>query len=244
MRLSPALRPSSRVVFASSRVSSRNDCALPSKPPMSAAAWSSATSPLCPNGGWPRSCARQAVSTRSGSQPSAAPSSRPTCAHSSECVSRVRGKSLSTSAGPDDLGLRAEPTQRRAMDDAGAVAFEGGPARPLGRLADPARAARSRRSAPRIRSRCRRYPGPSTSGLVVLGQANRGEAAQRASPGALVARLGGQVGRVLCRSVDAGRQLLGHPNSEPAELIDLVGVVRQQRDVSAPRAESIWAATV
>ncbi len=36
---------------------------------------------------------RQAVSTRSGSQPSARPISRPTWATSSECVSRVRTKS-------------------------------------------------------------------------------------------------------------------------------------------------------
>ena len=45
--------------------------------------------------GDPRSCARQAVSTRSGSAPSAPASSRPICAHSREWVSRVRGKSLS-----------------------------------------------------------------------------------------------------------------------------------------------------
>ena len=64
----------------------------------------SAISPLWPNGGWPRSWARHAASTRSGSQPSAAPSSRPICAHSRECVSRVRGKSACPD--PDDLGLR------------------------------------------------------------------------------------------------------------------------------------------
>ena len=81
--------------LASSLVSSRRLCALPSKPPQPAATAASAYSPLWPNGGCPRSCARQAASTRSGSQPSAAPSSRPICAHSSECVSLVRGKSLS-----------------------------------------------------------------------------------------------------------------------------------------------------
>ncbi|OEV18705.1 hypothetical protein AN219_27850, partial [Streptomyces nanshensis] len=59
--------------------------------PAGAAISASTASPLCPNGGCPRSWARQAVSTRSGSQPSAAPSSRPTWAHSREWVSRVRG---------------------------------------------------------------------------------------------------------------------------------------------------------
>ncbi len=44
------------------------------------------------------SCARHAVSTRSGSQPIAAPIPRPICAHSSEWVSRVRGKSASPTA--------------------------------------------------------------------------------------------------------------------------------------------------
>ena len=81
VRLSPTLRPSAEKVLASSRVSTRRLCALPSKPPQPRATSSSAASPLCPNGGWPRSCARHAVSTRSGSQPSAAPSSRPICAH-------------------------------------------------------------------------------------------------------------------------------------------------------------------
>ena len=80
-------------ILASSLVSSRRLCAFPSKPPQSAATWASADSPLCPKGGCPRSCARQAASTRSGSQPRAAPSSLPICAHSSEWVSLVRGKS-------------------------------------------------------------------------------------------------------------------------------------------------------
>ena len=35
----------------------RRVCALPSKPPMSAAHALRAFSPLWPNGGWPRSCA-------------------------------------------------------------------------------------------------------------------------------------------------------------------------------------------
>ena len=84
--------------FGSRRVSRRSDWALPSKPPQASAPPSSARaaradSPLWPNGGWPRSCARPAASTRSGSQPSTAPRSRPICAHSSEWVSRVLGKS-------------------------------------------------------------------------------------------------------------------------------------------------------
>ena len=53
----------------------------------------SARSPLCPKGGWPRSWARQAVSTTSGSRPRLTASSRPICATSSECVSRLRAKS-------------------------------------------------------------------------------------------------------------------------------------------------------
>lgn len=46
--------------------------------------------------GWPRSWERQAASTRSGSQPRAAPSSRPTWAHSREWVRRVRGLASQT----------------------------------------------------------------------------------------------------------------------------------------------------
>lgn len=46
---------------------------------------------------------RQAASTRSGSQPRAAPSSRPTWAHSREWVSRVRG--LASQAGPRVPGV-------------------------------------------------------------------------------------------------------------------------------------------
>src|SRR5665647_3155250 len=53
----------------------------------------SAFSPLCPNGGWPMSCARQAVSTMSGSSPRRRASSRPIWATSSEWVSRLRAKS-------------------------------------------------------------------------------------------------------------------------------------------------------
>ena len=84
--------------LASSRVSSRRLCAFPSKPPHGAASSARAASPLWPNGGCPRSCARHAASTRSASQPSTAPSSRPICAHSSEWVSRVRGKSPASTA--------------------------------------------------------------------------------------------------------------------------------------------------
>lgn len=76
--------------LGSIRVSRRSDCAFPSKPPQSLAKSLRACSPLWPKGGWPMSCDRQAVSTRSGSQPRAAPSSRPTWAHSRECVRRVR----------------------------------------------------------------------------------------------------------------------------------------------------------
>src|SRR5258705_8969441 len=75
--------------LASSLVSKRRLCAFPSNPPQPAATWASADSPLCPNGGCPRSWARQAASTRSGSQPSAAPTSLPICAHSSEAAGLV-----------------------------------------------------------------------------------------------------------------------------------------------------------
>src|SRR6185312_11981432 len=78
VRLSPAGAPSGARILASNRVSARSVCALPSNPPQGAATASSAASPLCPYGGWPRSWARPAASTTSGSQPRAAPSSRPT----------------------------------------------------------------------------------------------------------------------------------------------------------------------
>lgn len=85
--------PSTAKTLGSRRVRRRSVWALPSKPPWSAMISASARSPLCPNGGWPRSWARHAVSTTSGSHPSARPISRPTCATSRLCVRRVRTKS-------------------------------------------------------------------------------------------------------------------------------------------------------
>ena len=93
VRLRPTERSLSSSTFASRRVRIRRDCAFPSKPPMSSAQSLSARSPLCPNGGCPRSWLRQAVSTTSAETPSATASSRPTWATSSECVSRLRAKS-------------------------------------------------------------------------------------------------------------------------------------------------------
>ncbi len=92
VRLSPT-DPCSPKVLASSRVSSRNVWALPSKPPQSAVTSASTFSPLWPNGGCPRSCASAAVSTMSGSQPSARDRSRATWATSRLWVSRLRTKS-------------------------------------------------------------------------------------------------------------------------------------------------------
>ncbi len=71
----------------------RSVWALPSKPPHASLTSSSARSPLCPKGGWPRSWARAAVSTMSASQPSVRPRSRATWATSSVWVSRLRTKS-------------------------------------------------------------------------------------------------------------------------------------------------------
>ena len=68
----------------------------------------------------------------SGSQPSASPSSRPTCATSRLWVSRLRTKS--SVPGAHDLRLRAQPPQRERVDDAGPVAGEVAAARILGRL--------------------------------------------------------------------------------------------------------------
>ena len=93
VRFTPAERPSGNSIFGSRRVNNRKVCALPSKPPILPAISASARSPLWPNGGWPRSCARQAQSTTSGSQPSEVPICRPICATSNVCVSRVRAKS-------------------------------------------------------------------------------------------------------------------------------------------------------
>ena len=76
VRLSPAGLPSASVTLGSSRVSTLRLCAFPSNPPMSAAASLSASSPLWPKGGWPRSCARPARSVTSGFAPIAAPNSR------------------------------------------------------------------------------------------------------------------------------------------------------------------------
>ena len=124
VRFSPAEAPLCLKVFVSIRVSRRRVCALPSNPPMSLAISLSAVSPLWPKGGWPRSWDRQAVSTTSGSQPSVAPSSRPTCATSSEWVSRVRTKSSEDGATTWVLAPRrrsAEECSTRARSRSNAV---------------------------------------------------------------------------------------------------------------------------
>ena len=148
VRLRPTARPSGATTLGSSRVSRRSVWALPSNPPMCALRSASARSPLWPNGGWPRSCARHAVSTTSGSQPSALPISRPTWATSSVWVRRVRTKS--SLAGPEHLRLGAEPAQRRGVHEPRAVALE---RRARARL----RAARG--PSGRGRPRCRRGRG-------------------------------------------------------------------------------------
>ena len=93
VRFRPWLWPSGPSTLGSRRERMRSVCALPSNPPTPSAQSFSARSPLCPNGGWPRSWLRQAVSTTSGDRCSAVASSRPTCATSSECVRRFRAKS-------------------------------------------------------------------------------------------------------------------------------------------------------
>ncbi len=140
VRLRPT-EPSGVNRLGSMRVSRRSDWALPSKPPQSWANSFSACSPLCPNGGWPRSWERQAASTRSGSQPRAAPSSRPTWAHSREWVRRVRGLASHTwlcSPGVTTCVLPGEAAQRRGVQHACPVALEGGAARTLVGLGGPA----------------------------------------------------------------------------------------------------------
>ena len=96
VRLSPTLRP---VGARRPWPPAGSGCAGSARCPRSLrtrrATDASAASPVCPNGGCPRSWARHAVSTRSGSAPRTWPIPRPICAHSSEWVSRVRGKSLS-----------------------------------------------------------------------------------------------------------------------------------------------------
>ena len=93
VRLRPAGTPPAPMTLGSRRVTTRRVWALPSNPPIEAAAASRARSPLCPKGGCPRSWDRHAASTTSGSAPSSLPSSRPTWATSRECVRRVRTKS-------------------------------------------------------------------------------------------------------------------------------------------------------
>ena len=56
---------------------------------------SSASWPAWPKGVWPRSCASAIASTRSSLSRSARAIERPSCATSSECVSRVRNRSPS-----------------------------------------------------------------------------------------------------------------------------------------------------
>ena len=125
VRLSPADPPSGPTTLASSRVSTRSVCALPSKPPHACAASSRASSPLCPNGGWPRSWASPAVSTTSGSQPRL-------CAHlpgdlgDLERVGQPGAQEPVALArlGGVHLGLRGQPAERGRVQHPGAVAGE------------------------------------------------------------------------------------------------------------------------
>ena len=93
VRLSPTDLPSRRGSSppAGSGCATSGRCPRSLRTPRSSSA--STRSPLCPNGGWPRSCASAAVSTRSGWQPSARARSRATWATSREWVSRLRTKS-------------------------------------------------------------------------------------------------------------------------------------------------------
>ncbi len=126
VRLSPTLRSPSAgpaKAFASSlREHAQASARCPRTHRTAGRPRRSACSPLCPNGGWPRSWASPATSTTSGSQPSTRPSSRPICATSRECVSRVRGKSREPSR--DDLRLAGEAAEGGAVQDACAVALE------------------------------------------------------------------------------------------------------------------------
>jgi hypothetical protein len=89
---------------------------------MSSAQSLSARSPLWPNGGCPMSWLRHAVSTTSGDSSSAIASSRPTCATSSECVSRLRAKSAGL-AGLSTCVFAARRRSRR-VQHAGPVTGE------------------------------------------------------------------------------------------------------------------------
>ena len=117
-------------------VTIRYDWALPSKPSRSRsrcrARWSSTRSPRWPNGGWPRSCARAAASTTSGSQPpsfssrSAWPPAEPLGdrpAHLGD-LQAVREPVVHQQAGAaraDHLGDAAQPGEERRADDPVAV---------------------------------------------------------------------------------------------------------------------------
>ena len=87
VRLSP--RPS-----RSSRSTTRSECSLCRKPrpPRSRTTSSSACSPACPNGGWPRSWPSPIASTRSSFSRSARATPRAMPVVSSVCVSRVRNR--------------------------------------------------------------------------------------------------------------------------------------------------------
>ncbi len=65
-------------------------CALWSNPPCGAISAFSASSPVCPNGGWPRSWASATASVSSTFSPSVLAIVRATCATSIEWVRRVR----------------------------------------------------------------------------------------------------------------------------------------------------------
>ena len=198
-------RPAPRT-FGSSRVSRRSDWALPSNPPASAASSLRAVSPLWPNGLWPMSCARQAASTRSGSQPISRPSSRPICAHSREWVSLVRGKS----AEPAVTTWVLAASRRSAALCRTRARSRSKSLRPA-RLGGSATQRAVALSSYLVITCCRSRRRPARRGLPPGGRSGRGTASRTRSPGRPRGRSAPSPGRRRARRRRRGAGPAGRP---------------------------------
>ena len=169
----------------------RSVCAFPSKPPISSAHSLSARSPLWPNGGWPRSWLRQAVSTTSGDRRSAVASSRPDLRDLERVREAVAGE-VGGARRAQHLRLGGEAAKRRRMQHAGTVASEGVPLRSVLLVVESLGVLRlrSRRAG---RARRRRRPQPplwSSSASARAQDASTPRSRESSHPSGRAGRLG------------------------------------------------------
>ena len=146
---------------ASSGSTTRSECSLCRKPrPKRSRPHASSTpSPMCPNGGWPRSCPSPIASVRSSLRPQRT-GDRAGDLRRLERVGEPRAVVVALGR-HEDLGLVLEPPERLRVHDPVAVALERRPQPAVGLLAARARPGRSGRpagrAAPPPRPGCERH---------------------------------------------------------------------------------------